>query len=453
MSTHIIIIPVEVYAREIDHKLLLGYYLSHLTGCPVLIAKDNIANSFAFRYRHSAIYIGKNFYVQSDAQLSPDSIHPKVENSQLISLLDAGVNVIFVDEEGGLYLDGNHSSRDKQLFWSRMPLNDHQRLSLFPNLWMTHWGSYQTSIAQELLPKIQHTTTGASFLDACKAYRKCSSQMTSLSTAPKIGVISSTCPLTQGSYQVLPTYLSIDLFIKNYGGLYTQQALVAESTAAFLADKLTYDGYDVTYRPHPASSGLILSEWKRYCSSSGISFSTPSSETILSFLSRHTVTIHTAGCTTALQSFFLGLSSVLYGDAKCGTSDKLLSEPHAQSYDELVSIIDFQPRSTLLPLASLLLNDPFSSDFVSFQSIHSIVRAIIDRFPFDSSVSLPLHSGLSLLNADISARMRNLRFWKNPKFKSLRLHDVSRNLRIASALWPNSNISVRSRSSQHILLS
>ena len=451
MSSHIIIIPVEVYAREIDHKLLLGYYLSHLTSCPVLIAKDNIANSLAYRYRHSAIYIGKNFYVQSDAQLSPDNIHAKVENNQLIRLLEAGVNVVFVDEEGGLYLDGTHSSRDKQLFWSRMPLNDHQRLSPFPNLWMTHWGSYQTSIAQEFLPKIKHTTSGACFLDACKAYRKCSSQMSNSSIAPRIGVLSSTTPLTQGSYQVLPTYLAVDLFIKNYGLLYTQQALLAESTAAFVADKLTNDGYDVTYRPHPGSSGLILSEWKRHCTSSSISFSVPSSETILSFLSRHTVTIHTAGCTTALQSFFLGLSSVFYGDAKCGTSDKLLSEAHARSYDDLVRFIDFQPRSTLLPLASLLLNDPHSIYFVSFQSIHNIVRSIIDSSNLESSVSFPLVYSLSLLNADIAARLRNLRFWKTPKFKKFRLHDISRNLRIARALWPNDSVRVRSRSSQHVL--
>jgi len=452
MSNHIVIIPVEVYAREIDHKLLLGYYLSHFTGCPVLIAKDNIANSLAFRYRDSAIYIGKNFYVQADAQLSPSSLHPKVENSQLLSLLDAGVNVIFADEEGGLYLDGSFSNRDKQLFWSRMPLNDHQSFSLFPNLWMAHWGSYQTSIAQELLPKIKHATTGAFFLDACKAYRQCSSEIPNSSLSPKIGVISSTCPLTQGSYQVLPTYLSIDLFIKNYGPSYTQQALLAESTAAFLSDKLTNDGYDVTYRPHPASSGLILSEWKRYCSASGISLSLPSSDTILSFLSRHTVTIHTAGCTTALQSFFLGLSSVFYGDAKCGTSDKLLSEAHAQSYDELVSSIDFQPRSTLLPLASLLLNEPFSSDFVSFQSILTIVQAIIDRSVADSPVSRSIHFGLSLLNADIFARLRNLRFWKTPKFRNLRVDDIQRNLSIARALWPNDSLRIRSRSSQHILL-
>jgi len=452
MSNHIIIIPVEVYAREIDHKLLLGYYLSHFTGCPVLIAKDNIAISLAFRYRHSAIYIGKNFYVQSDVQLPPSNNHASVENSQLISLLDAGVNVIFVDEEGGLYLDGSYSSHDKQLFWSRMPLNDHQRLSLFPNLWMAHWGPYQTSLAQELLPKIKHTTTGANFLDACKAYRQCNSHISNSSIAPKIGVISSACPLTTGSYQVLPTYLSIDLSIKNYGLFSSQQALLAESSAAFLADKLTKDGYDVTYRPHPASSGLILSEWKRYCKSSGISFSLPSSDTILSFLSRHTVTIHTAGCTTALQSFFLGLSSVFYGDAKCGTSDKLFSEAHAQSYDELVSSFDFQPRSTLLPLASLLLNDPFSSDFVSFQSILTIVQAIIDRSVADSPVSYPVHFGLSLLNADIFARLRNLRFWKAPKFKNLRIDDILRNLSVARALWPNDSLRIRSRSSQHILL-
>jgi len=453
MPPFLIVLPLETYVREIDHKLLLAYYLHHLFGIPVLLAKDNLALSVSLAYGSCAIYIGKNFYLQPEAQAEFNTCGPKVLNTQLRQLLSKGVHVLFVDEEGGLFLDASDSSCDRDLYWRRLPLNEDERSLHIPNLWMCHWGPYQTHIAKHYLPHLHHFTSGASFIDAAKVYRSSSSVLRSPhASAESIGVISSASPLTLGAYHSLPFYLAFSLFSESWGVSYTQDAFISEISAAAVSKQLFDRGFKVTYRPHPASSGPILRNWLKFCHSCGIHYSEPYKETILSYLSRHRATVHTAPCTTALQSFYLGKPSLYFPHPSSDLPCTLIKEPTYHSLQQIIHNLADPPLSTLTPLFSSLIYDAGHNILNSFDSIASIVESIHRSSNSPPRIHLSRTFFIEFVCADILARLRNFRTWKSPKFKRIYKRDISRNLMIANHLWPNSSSRVVSSSSQHLLL-
>lgn len=452
--SHIIIIPIEIYSREVDHKLLLAYYLSCHLNLPVVIAKDNLALKLALHYKSSSIYIGKNFYYTPDTTPHDFIDGQTVQNSDLMTLLANGVNVIFVDEEGGLYLDGSNSTKDRLSYRSRLPLNDSQRHEHFPNLTITHWGHYQASIGRTYFPHLKHVTIGAPFVDACKCYRLHLQSFPKFSAPPeKIGVLASSSLLNIRSFNSLPTYLAAAICSNRSSPDTCYNSLLAELNSAFIANSLSTNGFEVTYRPHPSSFGLTLSEWRRYCSRNGILFSDPVSETILSFLIRHSFTIHTAGCTTSLQSHYLGLPSIIYGAAEYGVSSRLVSEVRLLTVDDVVRATSSMPFAKLLPLANNIILDSGSTHLDSFSSICNITDSITSStYPAYVSPYPLLSSFKEILAAELFSGLRGIQFWKTSKFNSFYHSDVVRNLEIARSLWPNSSVRVRSCASQYLTI-
>ena len=451
---YVVIIPIEVYAREIEHKLLLAYYLASSRGHTVLVAADSLAIQLALKLGENAVYLGKNLFTLADSQPPGSQFSSRVNNADLARLLARGVRIVFLDEEGGLNLDCSLSKQDCESFMARVPLNPHQYQEYIPNLVFCHWGPYQTQIAKQYCPNTKHYTVGAPCIDAARAFSKFSSnEGCSLSSSSRVSVLGSTTVLTHSAFQQTTPYLAIDWVFKNYDTTYTSQALLAEVGAASAAHQLSQLGYCVEYRAHPASAGFVLEDWYQHCRSQGIRISLPHREPILSFLSRSHLSIHTAGCTTSLLSYFLKRYSLRVGRAECGTNSNLLQEPYINSIDQIGSFIIDPTPLLLLPTLSNLIYRASGEGLVSFERIANV----IDQFNTQVTSYLHLSTFLSELYRHsfpfvASRNLRHFRWWKRPKFSTFYQADIDQCFRVAQVVWPSSPLPrLVSRSSQFLV--
>lgn len=452
---NVVVIPIEVYAREIEHKLLLAYYLASCRGHTVFLAADKLAIEVAKNLGEHAIYVGKNLFLQPDALPPGTILSTNVDNSDLKQLLFRSVKIVFVDEEGGFFLDGSFSDHDRLSFMARLPLNVDEYNHNLPNLAFCHWGPYQTDIASQYCPNILHISTGPPCLDAARAFSQLPpGDPDSSHLFSRASVLSTTTPLTQRAFQKYGTYLAIDWFFANYDVNYTTQAILAEVGAASLANKLSKLGFCVEYRAHPASGGLVLNQWYKHCRSHGINISYPHRDPILSYLMRSDFSIHTAGCTTSLLSYYLKKYTLRVGAAQCGIASSLLYEPHIDSLESLQTFIESPELPCLLPLASKLIERPTCDSLVSFENISNV----IDLFATGNTSSIHLDSFLSQLNFFsfrfvTSRNLRHLRWWKMPKFSRFYSSDISQCFRVAKATWPSASPArIVARSSQYLVI-
>jgi hypothetical protein len=452
---NVVVIPIEVYAREIEHKLLLAYYLASCRGHTVLLAADTLAIEVAKTLGDHATYVGKNVFLQPDALPSGATLSTQVDNSDLWQLLSRSVRIVFVDEEGGLFLDGSSSDHDCQSFMSRLPLNIDEYDQYIPNLAFCHWGPYQTDIASHYCPKILNFSVGPPCIDAARAFSNVRSVHTCpISSSSRVSVLSTTTPLATRAFQQYGTYLAIDWFFENYDLNYTSQAILAEVSAASAAHKLSRRGFNVEYRAHPASGGLVLKQWYQHCRSHGIRISYPHRDPILSFLMRSDLSIHAARCTTSLLSYYLKKFSLRVGSAECGIASSLIYEPHIPSIDHVDVFIDNPEPLRLLPIASQLIECPNSETSVSFENIANV----IDQIASDKSSPLNLSSFLSQLQSFsfrfvTSRDLRHLRWWKMPKFSRFYSSDISQCFRVAQATWPSASPArIVGRTSQYLVI-
>ena len=453
---NVVIIPIEVYAREIEHKLLLAYYLASFRGYTVLLASDTLALQTALNLGEHAIYVGKNLFLQPDALPPGTQLTSKVDNTDLLRLLSRSVKIVFVDEEGGLFLDGSFSKHDCQSFMARLPLNPDQYSHKIHNLAFCHWGPYQSEIASQYCPNIVNISVGPPCVDAARAFSALSDcDPASNLSSPRISVLGTTTVLTQGAFQQSCTYLAVDWFFKQYDSNYTAQALLAEVGAASAAHHLSKLGYRVEYRAHPGSGGLVLDQWYKHCRSQGIHISFPHREPILSFLSKSHLSLHTAGCTTSLLSYFLKRYSLRVGPAQCGTASNLLQEPFIDSIDEITYFINDPKFPSLSTAASRLIERPSAAGLVSFENIANV----IERFNSNISSSLSLTSFVRNLELTsfpfvASRNLRHLRWWKMPKFSTFYQADIRQCFRVGQLVWPLSPPPrLVSKSSQYLVIS
>jgi hypothetical protein len=451
----IVVIPIEVYAREIEHKLLLAYYLASCRGYTVLLATDTLANDVAKNMGQHAIYVGKNLFLQPEALPPGTILSPKVDNTDLKQLLSRSVKIVFVDEEGGLFLDGSSSDHDCQSFLARLPLNPDEYHQQLPNLAFCHWGPYQTDIASHYCPNILNLSVGPPCLDAARAFSQVSlGDSDSSYLFSRASVLSSTTPLTASAFQKYGTYLAIDCFFEHYDVNYATQAILAEVGAASLAHKLSKLGFCVEYRAHPASGGLVLNQWYKHCRSHRINISYPHRDPILSYLMRSDFSLHTAGCTTSLLSYYLKKYSLRFGAAQCGIANNLIYEPHIDSLESLQTFIESPELPRLLPLASKLIERPTCDSLVSFENISNV----IDLFAKENTSSIDVDTFLFQLKFFsfrfvTSRNLRHLRWWKMPKFSRFYSSDISQCFRVAQATWPSASPArIVARSSQYLVI-
>lgn len=435
-SQPLLILPLESYAREIDHKILLACFLSKATSCATLVAHSPLANRLANGLGSSSVYIGKNLFAVPAALPFDDLGSPrKLYNDILYEFIDNGVKIIFVDEEGGLYLRGDNSSEDYERFTARYPLAQEERLAKIPNFAMFHWGPYQYEIASDFSPNIRHVDAGANFIDAAKLYAgPFAYPKNNLSTLDlvEIGLTSNSALLSNGAFLNVPSVLGIEWQAQIYGNSMAIDAIRAESSLCACAYALRNSNLNICYRPHPGSSNLIAREWIEFCKSAEIKLSLPSSESSLAYLSRIQTNVH-LGCTTGLQSYFLNRKTLKVSTTKVGTSEKLLEESITTS---LAALVDSLPNASvpkLGPVAPKLLSNLDRSKLESFSLISDYISnafgvSLNDRWKLRSVYSAALQYEVS--------RLKSRNQFKSGKYHKLHLSDVRRNIAIANQAWP-----------------
>ena len=238
----IVILPLEVYAREIDHKLLLAGFISKETGLDVLVANSHYANKAAELLGADCIYVGKNVFISGNNVKAP--IDDQINNDLLLKLLYAGCKVIFNDEEGGLQFNCDYSSTDESLLRMRIPIRTNQVLPNKHNFSICHWGLYQKEIAHSLFPDIRHKATGYPHSDAAKLYRKTKD---TLDLKLPIGITSNATFLGDWANQNKPLYLSLYDFARDFGETEVCRYIMNEVALASISSQLKQKSYNIVY--------------------------------------------------------------------------------------------------------------------------------------------------------------------------------------------------------------
>lgn len=452
----ILILPIETYAREIDHKLLLGNYLALKTGCVVLIAHSSIANEVAILAGSESIYIGKNIFIS--AFIPGPQKGARILNHELFKVLNSGSKLVFVDEEGGLFLKADYSDEDVLKMKARLPISPGDNDSCFRNVTFCHWGEYQNELANSLYPNMRHRTSGWPNIDAAKAYRNHISKLEA--TKSIIGLTSNGTFLGSWAHQGTPLYLSLSRYINKHGMEEVGKFIDHETSLPELAVELTQNGYRVLYRHHPASAGANLNEWIDYCKKHSIETSNPIKIPSIQYLSGLSVNIHN-GCSTAITSCVLGLPTIRYRErnTSIGTSLDLATEAKAENLSEVLSHLKSPKVPQVTDKCLKIISGVHSDKLNSFETIFEEVQ----RFRSVSKTIQPTTLS-SINNMLIKQLIKDYAkttltsctgFKKTTfnKFTTLFKQDIDRNIEITRSLYPLSKFKTLSFCSKGIVIS
>ena len=433
----LIILPIETYAREIDHKTLLGVYLAKTLRVPVVLAASNIANKLAIELGENAIYIGKNFFSVKTFL----STTPLIDNSVLVKMLDKGVDVLFCHEEGGLFLNGDSSQLDIEQFQLNLPLYgcslpaNHEKLAMF------HWGEYQANMAQECLPNIKHYAAGAHFIDAAKLYQQWEGklkQFISKESRADISITANTAFLSNGIY-TSPYLLSLSSEISNTSDWANQ--VDTETSVLLLTKELRDLGKDICFRPHPGSGGTHMKDWLEYCQTIGIKVSNPTYESALSYLLSSRINIH-PGCSTSFQSLFLKKPTIRFTNSYSRFSKDLITETVVEQREDIIPSLKYPSVPVLGRLAASLLANLAPDKIDSFTRLKDHLNS--SRYAARRLSRVDISLIRSFLQAE-DIRM-SLRYLKqsvskstsmSSKYRGLRKRDIYRNMLLGEMTWNN----------------
>lgn len=457
VSKFVVILPIENYAREVDHKILLGAYLCKHFNATAIVAHSALAYKLAMKLGSSCVFIGKNIYLNNHSNsLSLDNT--LIDNSILMRLLERRVRVLYTDEEGGLFLRGDNSEADITLMRVRTPLRDDQQLFSHPDFAMFHWGPYQKSLAQSHFPNALHFNAGAPFLDAAKIYGDLQSTSLYSSIAKKVyelSLTSNSAILSNFAFNNENLYLSLNSQLDLEPSW--AAAIESEVRIAALANNLRARGLQVCYRPHPSSTTLVAQNWIKYCKSNDIGISYPAVESSLMYLLSSRVNVH-PGCSTALQSFFLKLPTIKYSSYGYGLPDSLVKEHESSNAADLINDLSSARVPTLGPLASRLLASTAHSDISAFNSVKSYLKEFPPNSNMQNVNTRAVKSYLIGQNLRFQARcaasallLSSRRL--NAKFLRFYTTDVERNIDIANSVWPFPKIKLMCGLSQAVILS
>jgi hypothetical protein len=152
----IFVFPVESYVREIAWRIHFAcYLLERHPNSVVYIAESSKALKAACLAGPNAVYIGKHIY-----SVNPHSLHK--ESSWYDKLIASGCNIIFVEEEGGIFLKNNFD-QDRKLWINRVPYN----LVDVDTFDTIHWGDYQKELTKTIFGGTRHWVGGAPSIDSC----------------------------------------------------------------------------------------------------------------------------------------------------------------------------------------------------------------------------------------------------------------------------------------------
>lgn len=370
-----IIIPIEIYAREIEKACSLAAYLRANLDMPVLVAEQSLARKVAIALAPHSIFVGKHFF-------SIDSLD-NFNNEVLQHLLAKGVNIIYTDEEGGLFLKENYHDYHVKRVHLRYPFSNISR-EYHDQIYILHWGRLHAEIMSDLPKSLIQDVSGPTWVDCSKIYKETSTvvQPESISFTQSSMLLSSPlfafsnpprslnilCQSSSVNHTRIADQFSRELFMLNC--LYNFSRESQEP---------------VTFRPHPkAFRQLTTSSAFKFLKQANIKISIPWLEPIYTYLLSSDLFCH-SGCTSSIQAALMGKLSIYLHPTLSDTWGPFISnEPRIREspssvHHQVQEIITstsvnqhLEPKYT--PLASLILDNISVSHLRSYRRILSAVH-------------------------------------------------------------------------------
>lgn len=377
-----IIIPIEVYAREIEKACALGAYIYHKKNIKVIIAEQKLAIKLALKLGERSILIGKHFFSENRKEI--------FDKSKLYELIKKNVNIIFIDEEGGLFITEDSLNYSLAQLRLRYPFQDidHSRKD---QIKICHWGKFQFDNMKKINKKYDNFIVGAPFIDCAKLFRSPTNK-TKRIINPKISFTQSYNLLCKKGFNCdnlysLINYLS-DLYIKEEViFLRILNELILFGAYNKLLD-FKNKQIDIKWRPHPsARSKLSLNYLKKISRERGIdTISKPSHQPIYDYLANSDIFIH-SGCTTSIQARLVGKPTIYLRSRIPGRSlhvldEKRISEVNDQFYDEIISATNSKfpiIEDSFTPFTYDLLSNLKSKELDSFKDISEIIGIFLEK--------------------------------------------------------------------------
>ena len=371
-----VIIPIEVYAREIEKACALGAYIYHKKNLKIIIAEQKLAIKLALNLGEKSILIGKHFFSENREEI--------FDKSTLYDLIKKNVNIIFVDEEGGLFINEDSLNYSLAQLKLRYPFQDIDE-SRKDQIKICHWGEFQFDNIKKLHKTYDNFLVGAPFVDCAKLFR--SSKNTSEKIIfPKISFTQSYNLLCKKGFNCDNLYSLIDYL----SDLYIKDEIIF---LRILNELILFGAYnklidnenknlDIKWRPHPsARSQLSLNYLKNISRKRGIdAISKPSHQPIYDYLANSDIFIH-SGCTTSIQARLLGKPTIYLRSRIPGRSlhvldEKKISEINDKFYDEIINTMNTNiPKieNSFTPFTYNLLSNLKTKELDSFRNISEIV--------------------------------------------------------------------------------
>lgn len=291
----IFVFPVESYVREIAWRIHFAcYLLERHPNSVVYIAESSKALKAACLAGPNAVYIGKHIY-----SVNPHSLHK--ESSWYDKLIASGCNIIFVEEEGGIFLKNNFD-QDRKLWINRVPYN----LVDVDTFDTIHWGDYQKELTKTIFGGTRHWVGGAPSIDSCIVTadaalrtKKNQNQTIEVGIMSKGGIGSYFKDIKQ--YYQLSLKGNSDALVLNSKSKLIQDECDIFQELGILSEFLS--PASIQFRPHPSLAQLMPPK------GNSCTLSDSTTIPINTFLKSKSLVVHN-GCTTAVQAWFMDVPTV-----------------------------------------------------------------------------------------------------------------------------------------------
>jgi surface carbohydrate biosynthesis protein len=429
----IYVLPVETYVREIAWKSHFACYLLERDPAgTVYIAETSKAVKIACKAGANAVFIGKHIH----------SLFPQKSADYFVALDASGCRIVFVEEEGGVYLTGD-PVRDKSKWEYRCPY-DIIGIDKFDTV---HWGQYQYDLTRSIFGGDRHFVGGSPAVDSCIITSDASKKQTTgtqKSFNSSIGVVSKG---GLGAYfESITGYYSYFLSAiswqnsKATENFYETRANIIRAELDMFREFQLISGAGVSnnawqVRLHPSMSSFMPLEVP-----ASVRFSDSLRIPINTFLQDKALVIHN-GCTSAVQSFYMGIPTISTSDSPDNLLRDHLAAPDriklygqiGLSLDALEGVQYSQPMPSEL-LFALFANKKFQlrafavlADIVLGNSLHRL----------SSSKSLTTLIDAWLLASSFLYQVKSYRrFSAHNKFASIAFLDVVRYVNEYSLCYP-----------------
>ena len=446
MIQRLVLHPIELSNRELPWRLAQAADLATL-GIKSLVGEQTLINHFALKSSIHSIYLGKSLIQIANPDFTIDYAN------QILSNVTA---LLWLQEEGGLFLQGDNSISDVEMYSNVNPLSS---LTYLDKITFCHWGDYQDNINAQ---SVRSVVTGHPRFDLTKPSHPFHSFLTpgdfSKSISADLNGISLEDSSETPKIRILLVSSGGLFFSKHSTASITSQlsifssSLISDALRSTSQQLLTYDiyidiirhfcnqpGYEIILRPHPCESiedvARIFSSYPNLIIQ----------DSRLGFSLNHTILnsdliIHD-GCTSAVESLNYDKKKFILIHYEEKAPCKSIGFRVSSSTEAISAINHFTFNKKLASSSKLdVVSSLVSNLDTSTSSIKNISRLCDSIFSFSESdlspISIPYRRLCSLFLMHIKYSLRYKLRSQIPKFQPLTPNYITYCRKFLSASYP-----------------